>query len=145
MDERDQVIAPVAVVACDLDQFFGLGDQSALVWGPGNADRAAATQLEQAFVSEQAECAKNGVLVDAEDGGEVTRLRDSLAPAGLSFLDRSPDCGCDLFVQRGGVAAIYRGHHDLMVLAVDFGQETINTSFNGCGADRLARGCRVVV
>ncbi len=42
-----------------------------MLWGSDDGDAAAAAELEQAFVAELAECAQDGVGVDAENGGQV--------------------------------------------------------------------------
>ena len=59
------------MLAGEVDEFLGSLDDGAAFGGAGDGDAAAAAELEQAFVAEQAQGAEDGVGVDAEDGGEV--------------------------------------------------------------------------
>ena len=62
-----------------------------MLGGSGDGDAAAAAELEQAFVAELAECAQDGVGVDAEDGGKVFGRREAFAGLGFAVGDRAAD------------------------------------------------------
>jgi len=57
-------------------------------------------------MAEDAQRAKHGVAVDAEDGREVHRGRQPLARLGLAVGDGPPDFRCDLFVQVRRISVI---------------------------------------
>jgi hypothetical protein len=71
LEDLDEVVGFVAVNAGVVEQFSGAFDDGALLGGAGDGDAAAAAECKQAFVAEFAECAQDGVGVDAEYGGEV--------------------------------------------------------------------------
>jgi hypothetical protein len=131
VNERDEFVAPVALVAREFDQVPGLVDERGVVWRAGDPDRAAASHLQSSFVSEEPQGAEDGVLVDAEDGGEVAGLGDAVAGPGFALLDRASDRSSDLLVQRSRVSAVDRVDRDRLLGVVDTIHETINTSFNG--------------
>jgi len=68
LDDLDEFVGFVAVGAGVAEKVFGLFDEGAVFGGACDRDAAAAAELEQAFVSELAEGAEDGVGVDAEDG-----------------------------------------------------------------------------
>jgi hypothetical protein len=74
--------------------------------GAGDGDAAAAAEFEEAFVAEFAECAQDGVGVDAEDVGEVFGGWESLAGFGFAVRDGAADLGGRLFVQVERVVAV---------------------------------------
>jgi hypothetical protein len=51
VQQGDQFVAAVTVVACEIDQVFGLCDHGTTVGAAGDADRAAATHFKQSFVT----------------------------------------------------------------------------------------------
>lgn len=88
------------------DEVAGSFDDGGLLGCPDHGDPAAATELEQTFFAEYAECAKHGVGVHAEHGGEVAGRRESLAALGLAARDCAPDLRRDLVVQPERLVAI---------------------------------------
>ena len=67
--------------------------------GDGNA--AAATELEEPFVAEIAQCPKDGVPIDVQHRREVSCGREPLAGLRLPFGDRATDLSRNLLVQVG--------------------------------------------
>ena len=96
----------VALRAGEVEELPGLFDDGAVLGGAGDGDAAAAAELEQAFVAELAECAQDGVGVDAEDGGEVFGGWEAFAGFCFAFGDRAADLAGDLFVELEGLVAV---------------------------------------
>lgn len=99
LDELYELVGFVAVGAGVVDEFLRPLDEGALLGGAGDGDAAAAAEVEEAFVAELAECAKDGVRVNAEDVGEVFGWWESLAGSRFAVGDGPSDLGGDLFVQ----------------------------------------------
>ena len=106
LDDGDEFVGFVALVAGEGDEFLGSGHNGALLWGSGDGDAAAAAEFEEVFVAELTEGAEDGVGVDAEDGGEVFGGWESFAGFGFAVGDGSADLACDLFVQVEGVVLV---------------------------------------
>ena len=82
-----------------VEEFCRLSDEGSVLGGAGDGDAAAAAKFEEAFVAELAECAQDGVGVDAEHGGEVFGGWESFAGFGFAVGDGAANLGGDLFVQ----------------------------------------------
>jgi hypothetical protein len=106
LDDLDEFVGLVALGAGVLEELSGASDDGALLGGCGDGDAATAAELEQAFIAQFAESAKDGVGVDAEDGGEVFGGWESFAGFGFAFCDGAADLGGGLFVQVEGVVAV---------------------------------------
>ena len=106
LDELDELVGLVALGAGVAEQVFGAFDDGALLWCAADGDAAAAAELEEAFIAELAECAQDGVGVDAELGGEVFGGRESLAGFCFAVGDGAADLTGHLFVQVEGVVAV---------------------------------------
>src|SRR5215468_7105424 len=78
LDDVDQFVGFVAVLAGELDERSCLFDDSAVLWCAGDGDAPAAAELEQALVAELAQRSQDGVGVDAEDVSEVLGGWESL-------------------------------------------------------------------
>jgi hypothetical protein len=105
-DEVDEFVWFVALGAGVVEEVFGSFDEGALLGGAGDGDAAAAAEFEQAFVAELAECAEDGVGVDAENVGEVFGGWESFAAFGFAVGDGAADLAGDLFVQVEGVVVV---------------------------------------
>jgi len=99
LDDLDEVVRLVPLSARKVEELSGLFDDGAVLGGAGDGDAAAAAEFEQAFVAELAECAQDGVGVDAEHGGEVFGGWESFAGFGFAVGDGAANLGGDLFVQ----------------------------------------------
>ena len=106
LDEVDEFVGVVALGAGVVEEVFDSFDQGALFRGAGDCDAAAAAEFEQAFVAESAECAQDGVGVDAENVGEVFGGWKSFAGFDFAVGDGAADLACDLFVQVEGVVVV---------------------------------------
>jgi hypothetical protein len=107
LDDLDQLVDAVALPARELDELAcACHDRTPF---PRACDRGTATaaELEQTFVAQCTQRAQHGIRVDPENGGEVTRGRESLACLRLAFGDRAAELGGDLFVQAEPLAAVY--------------------------------------
>jgi hypothetical protein len=94
------------VLASEADEVSRTSDDDATLGAAGNGDAAAAAELEQAFVAEEAQRTQDGVRVDLEHGGEVAGGRETLAWLCFTVGDRAADLGGDLLVQLGWVVAV---------------------------------------
>ena len=106
LDDLDQLIDAVAVVAGVVNEFACSLDDCAAFGCREDGDAASASELEQSFVAKEPEGAQHGVGVDAEYGGEVLSRRQSFAGFGFAVGDGTADLGCDLFVEIGGVGLV---------------------------------------
>ena len=102
MDHADEFVAAIAVAAGELDELVDGAEDGAVLGGAGDGYAAAAAKLEQAFVAQRAECAQDGVGVDAEHGCHVFGERKAFAGLGFAVGDRATDFRCYLEVERGG-------------------------------------------
>jgi hypothetical protein len=106
LDDLDEVVGFVALGAGVVEQFSGAFDDGALLGGAGDGDAAAAAEFDEAFVAQFAECAQDGVGVDAEYGGEVFGGWESFARFGFAVGDGAADLAGDLFMKAEGVVAV---------------------------------------
>jgi hypothetical protein len=106
LDDVDEFVGFVAVDAGVVEELFGLFDEGTVFGGAGDGDAAAAAEFEEAFVAELAECAQDGVGVDAEDVGEVFGGWEPFAGFGFAVFDGAADLGADLVVEGEGVVAV---------------------------------------
>ena len=107
LDHLDQLVDPVALRSGELDKLTCTGNDRATLWRAGNGDAAAAPELEQPLVAQQAKRTENGVRVDVEHGGEVLRRREPPARLRLAVRDCTPNLGGHLLVERGPLLAIH--------------------------------------
>jgi hypothetical protein len=91
LHERDELIALVAALACESNELLRLDQHGALLRRSGHDRVATTTQLQQAFIAEDAQGSKNRVRIDAEHRSQVSRLRNPLSRSGLPVRDRSAD------------------------------------------------------
>jgi hypothetical protein len=105
-DDLNEFVGLVTVTVGVMEKLFRALDDGALFGAAGDGDAAAAAEFEEAFVAKLAECAKDGVGIDAEEGGEVFGGWESFAGSGLAVGDGSADLAGDLLVQVEGVAAV---------------------------------------
>jgi hypothetical protein len=89
-----------------VEEVFGAFDHGALLGGARDGDAAAAAEVEQPFIAELAECAQDGVGVDAEYGCEVSCGWESFAGSGFAAGDGAADLAGDLLVEVEGVVAV---------------------------------------
>jgi hypothetical protein len=54
-DDLDELVEAVALVAGEVDEFFGSLDDGTAFWCAGDGDSASAAELEQSFVAEHAQ------------------------------------------------------------------------------------------
>jgi hypothetical protein len=106
LDDLDEFVGAVAVLAGVVDEFAGLLKDGAAFGGTGDGDAAAAAEFEESFVAEQPEGAQHGVGVDVEDGGEVFGGWQAFTGFGFTVGDGAADFGGDLFVEVGGVVFV---------------------------------------
>jgi hypothetical protein len=97
--ERDELVVGVAVAAREGDELAGAGNDLGAVWLGGDANAAAAAELDDALVAQVAQSTQNGVGVDAQDGRHIARRRQPFAGRGLAVGDRAAERGRDLLVQ----------------------------------------------
>jgi hypothetical protein len=107
LDHLDKLVYPVALRSGELDELTCTGNDRATLRRPGNGDAAAAPELEQPLVAQQAKRTENGVGVYVEHGGEVLRRREPLARLRLAVRDCTPNLGGHLLVEHGRLLAIH--------------------------------------
>lgn len=72
-DDVDDFVAAEAVVAGEFEELACAGEYCPALGGARYGDAAPAAELQQAFVPEDVQRPQDGVLVHAQDGGEVFR------------------------------------------------------------------------
>jgi hypothetical protein len=88
-------------LAREADEFACSGHDSAAFGGSGDSDAAAAPEIDECLVSEDAQRAQDGVRVYAEYGGEVARGRETPSWFCFTVCDRPADLGGDLLMEVG--------------------------------------------
>lgn len=78
-EHADDLFASDAAAARARDEHVDVCEHIAVSWSAGDRDPAAAPELEEALVAQDAERPQHGVDVDVEDGGEVLGWREALA------------------------------------------------------------------
>jgi hypothetical protein len=101
VDDSDEFVGAVSLLARELDELACAHGDRALGWASGDGDAAAAAEVEKSFVAEHAEGAEDGVSVHAEHGGQILRGREPLARLCLAVCDCAADFRGDLFVEVG--------------------------------------------
>ena len=105
-DDADELVGAVAVLTGETDEVFGAGDDGAALGAAGDGDAAAAPELEQPLLAQEAEGPQDGVGVDLEHRGEIARGWEALAGLCFAVGDRAPDFGRDLLVEFGRLVAV---------------------------------------
>jgi hypothetical protein len=105
-DQIDELVAPAALVAGELDELAHTCVKLALLWRRDDRDAPTAPDLEQSLVPKLPERAEDGVSVHLQHGGQVERVREPLARAGFSIRDRPANLGRNLLVQIGRLVSV---------------------------------------
>ena len=98
-DQIDELVAPEAMAAGELDELAHARVELTLLWRRDDRDAPTAPDLEQPLVPKLPERAEDGVSVHLQHGGQVERGGEPLARAGLSLRDRTANLGRNLLVQ----------------------------------------------
>ena len=107
LDDLSELIAPVPMMSSEVDKFTSPFEyRIAIGCTPADRDAATLTKLNEPLVSQRSQRSKHGVVVDAQDRGEVARCWETLARFGLSITDGTPKLRCDLFVEGGPLRRI---------------------------------------
>src|SRR5579862_4374895 len=101
LDDPDQLVRAVALLAGEADELARPGEDGSLLRCSGDVDAAPAPEFEQVFVPQEPQRAEDGVRVHAEDGGEVAGRRQPLPRLRLAVGDRPADLGGDLEIEVG--------------------------------------------
>lgn len=112
LDDSHELIDAVAVLAREADELTRSRNHRSSLRAAGHRDAAAAAELQQSLISEQAQSTQNSVRVHVKNSGEVASRRQPFAWVGLSLGDRAPDLGCDLHVELGRLSAVNLDVHD---------------------------------
>src|SRR2546423_2894331 len=88
-DDLNQLLGPVALLAGELKEVLGAGNNGAPFSRAGDGDPTTAAELEQALVTEQAKSTEDGVPVHTKHRGEISRRRQALARQRLTLGDRA--------------------------------------------------------
>ncbi len=99
LQHLDELIAAIAIPPTELDELLHLRHNDAAFRRTGDGDRPTAAHLQQSLVPQHPQCSQHRVRVDAENGSEVPRLRDTFAWFRLTVCDRPSNLCCDLLVQ----------------------------------------------
>jgi hypothetical protein len=105
-DEVDQFIAPVAMVAGEVEEFPRLCEYRPVPRRADDCDAAAASKLKQALVAQKPQRPKHSVGVDAADGSEVSCGREPLARLRLAVGDGATNRRSDLLVERPRICRV---------------------------------------
>lgn len=111
LDDLDEFVGAVAVLAGVVDKFAGALDDDAAFRCTCDGDAASAAEFEEAFVAQEAQRPQDGIAVDVEDGGEIFGGREPFARLGFAVGDCAADLGGDLLVQGRGVVISHLDIH----------------------------------
>ena len=106
LDQLDELVAGVAVLAGVADELAGPGQDGTPVSGSGHGDAPAPAELQQALIAQHAQGTQHGVGIDVQHRRQVPGPRQPLAGADLPVRDRPADAGANLVIQRQGITAI---------------------------------------
>jgi hypothetical protein len=119
LDDRYQLVLAVALLAGEVYEFSGAVDDLPLFGGSRYSDAQAASELEQALITQHPERAQHGVRVDAHNGRKIASGREAIPPLGFAVGNRAANLRGDLIMQEGWFLSI-----DL-----DFDHGAIHSSF----------------
>jgi hypothetical protein len=116
-DDLEELVAPVAVVAGELDELARLGDDGAPLWRSRDSNPLPLPKLEETVVAQETQGPKRGVGVHAEDRSQVPSRRETLAGGCLAVGDRPANRPGDLIMQEPRVRPVdldsqYDASHD---------------------------------
>ena len=89
LDDLNQLLTPVALLAGELKEFLGAGNNGAPFSRASDGDPTTAAELEQPLVTQQAKSTEDGVPIHTKHGCEVPRGRQALARQRLTLGDRA--------------------------------------------------------
>jgi len=112
LDDLNQLVDLVPVVARKPDKLLGLGNDRAAAGRAGNRDPAPASELQQSLVAQFPQGPEDGVRVDAECLREIARRRKAFSGLRLPVCDRPTDLPGDLLVQLHGRVTIHLDFSD---------------------------------
>ncbi len=99
LDDRDQLIGLVALLASEADEFARTSDHRAALRGAAYAHAEPTAELQETFLTQCTKCTQDGIGVDSHDRREIAGGRQALPGLGLAFGDRAPYLCGDLVVQ----------------------------------------------
>lgn len=111
LDDRDQLLGWVALLACEADEFAGARDDRATLWGATDAHAEPAAELQKTFLAQGAQRTQHRVGVHAHDRREIASGGQALPGLCLAVGDRTTNLPGDLVVQRHGVGMIDAFEH----------------------------------
>jgi len=89
LDDLNQLLTPIALLAGELKEFLGAGNNGAPFSRASDGDPTTAAELEQPLVTQQAKSTEDGVPIHTKHGCEVPRRRQALARQRLTLGDRA--------------------------------------------------------
>jgi hypothetical protein len=99
LDDLDQLLSAVALLASETDKLASAGDNGSSLGCTGDMDATTTPELQQAFIPKQAKRTENGVRVHAKHGGEIAGGREPFAWLRFAVGDSAPDLGGHLLEQ----------------------------------------------
>ncbi len=106
LDDVDQLVSPVSVLARESDELASADNDGAAVRSVADGDAAAAAELEQSLVAQRPQRAKDRVDVDPEHESEVPSGRQPLTRLGFTIGNRPAKLRGDLLMELNLVVAI---------------------------------------
>jgi hypothetical protein len=107
LDHLDHLVRRISVVLRVGDEFLGFAQHFALLRRADHGDPSTAAKLQQPLVTEYVHRSQHGVLVHAENGGDVFDQRQTIAGTSLTFGNGSTNIGSNLIVQRDGTESVH--------------------------------------
>ena len=89
------------------DEFLGFAQHFALLRRADHGDPSTAAKLQEPLVTEYVHRSQHGVLVHAENGGDVFDQWQTIAGTSLTFGNGSTNIGSNLIVQRDGTESVH--------------------------------------
>jgi len=89
LDDLNQLLAPVALLAGKFQKLLGAGNNCAPFSRAGDGDPTTAAELEQPLVTQEAKSTEDGVPIHGKHGCEVPGRRQALARQRLTLGDRA--------------------------------------------------------
>jgi hypothetical protein len=103
LDDRNQLLAWVALLTREADEFAGVCDDGAALWGSAYTHAEPATELQETFVAQSAQRTQDSVGVYRHDRCEIASRWQALSGLSLAVGDRTTDLCGYLVMQRRGI------------------------------------------
>lgn len=102
LDDLDDLLTPIPVLAGEVNQFLSFVEEGGPFGSSRDRDPSTSSKLKYPFVPEKPECPEHSVGVHAEHGSHVTSRRQALPDSHVTIGDVPPDLSGHLIMERDG-------------------------------------------